>query len=514
MDDRVLAAALVLAAAVVLFFRLGQGPLLDFDEATYAEIAREIGAYHDFVHLHFNFTPWFNKAPLYQWLTAGLFQVFGPSELWARAVSAAAGAGVVGLTYLVGRTWLERLPAAGAALIVLLSNLFVRAARFGTSDILLTFWIYLGIYGYLRTRGSPRWWYLVGASWGLAFMTKDIASLVGPAAVVVALVIDGRLAALRRPEPYAAVALAVAIALPWHIAMYLWQGSAFLQQYISYMVVARAQAQIEGHTGGLGYYAIWSGIGFYPWVFAAVAGFIPHVLVDIRERRASSVLAVLTVGVLALYTVVRSKLYWYIDPLMPAYALFAAAGIAWLLRRRAVELAAIAALVAAVGIWISPNTVSGLPVWLQWTFTAVLVAAVIASLARGGRPLPVVAAGALAFTVASAITVAPLYDLPEQPGRALGVPARTEGSGPLLLYVSNEAVQFPNDNVAHSLGFYSHRQVITLFGADALRASVSCGRTADVVLDQVDLAAVESDYAVTPHKAWFRLQLDTLRSRC
>lgn len=511
-DDRLLAGLLVVVGAAVLFFRLGQGPLLDFDEATYAEIAREIGVYHDFVHLHFDFTPWFNKAPLYIWLTAGLFKLFGTSEVWARAVSALAGAGVLGLTYLIGRTWLDRPAAFGAGLLLLLSNLFVRAARFGTSDVLLTFWIFFGFFAYIRSRSNLRWWYVAGAAWGLGFMTKDIASLVAPAAVAVALVLDRELAMLRRPEPYLAVALALAIALPWHVAVYLWQGSAFIQQYIGYMVVARAQAQIEGHTGGLDYYAVWSGIGFYPWTFAALPGFLQHVAVDLRERRASSVLAAFTIIVLGLYTVVRSKLYWYIDPLFPAYALFAAGGISWLLSRREAALVAIAAVIALAGIWIAPNTVPGLPVWAAAGFTLLVVAGAAASLLWGRRPLPAVAAGCVAFVVAAAITVAPLYDLPEQVAPFLGRAARTTEGAPMLLYLGRGVL--PADNVAHSLTFYSHRQVITVAGPDALKAAIACGGSEEAVLDGADLPTLPAGYAFAPTASWFRFQLGTISARC
>lgn len=514
-DDRLLAALLVLVAAAVLFFRLGQGPLLDFDEATYAEIAREIGVFHDFVHLHFDFTPWLNKAPLYIWLTGGLFQLFGTSEFWARAVSAAAGAGVVGLTYLLGRTWLDRSAAAGAALLLLLADLFVRAARFGTSDVLLTFWIYLGLYAYVRSRANPRWWYLVGAAWGLGFMTKDIASLVGPAAVGVALVVDGGLRVLRRPpEPYLALALALAIVLPWHVAVYLWQGSAFIQQYVGYMVVTRAQQQIEGHTGGLSYYALWSVIGFYPWAYAAAAGFLQHLLVDVRARRASSATAALTVIVLALYTAVHSKLYWYIDPLFPAYALFAAGGIAWVLRRRGpVELAAVA-VIAVVGVLRSPGTVVTPPRSLQLAFAALVVAGALVGLIWARRTAPAVVAAIAAFTVLSALTVAPLYDLPDQPAPSLGAAARLLGGGPLYLYLAGDPIALAQDNIAHSLTFYSHRQVVTVVGADALRAALPCGVSRDVVLDSTDPARPSRSYDFRLQASWFRFQLLTMRAPC
>lgn len=500
------------AGLVVLLFRLGQGPLFDFDEATYAEIAREIGVFHDFVHLHFDFAPWFNKAPLYQWLTYLAYQPLGVNEFAARFVSALAGAGTLGLTYAIARTWLSRPASVAAALLLLLSNLFVRAARFGTSDMLLTFWIWAAFYCYLRSRAGPRWWYAVGLCCGLAFMTKDIASLVAPAAIAVAALVELR-GEMRRREPWLALLLAVAIAAPWHVAMYAWQGQAFVQQFIDYMVVARAQAQIEGHTGGIGYYAIWSGIGFYPWIYAAAAGFVQHALVDLRERRTSIVFTAFCAILLGLYTLVRSKLSWYIDPIFPAYALFAAGGMEWVARRRGVPLIAAVAVIAGVALWVGPGSVRTLPQGVVIGLTALLAAAAAAGLAWRGRVAPVLAAGALGFVVASAATVEPLYHLPQLPGAALGVAAQQPQADPLVLYVSSLA-RYPDDDISHSLTFYSRRPVTAVIGHDVLVATVPCGQTVDAVLDHRDVSRLGAQFEWHERKSWFQVGLGKLTRHC
>lgn len=512
-DDRLVAAALVAAALAVLLFRLGQGPLLDFDEATYAEIAREIGVFHDFVHLHFDFIPWFNKAPLYQWLTYLAYQPLGVNEFAARIVSALAGAGTLAVTYAVARTWLGRPAAAAAALLLLLSSQFVRAARFGTSDVLLTFWMWAAVYSYLRSRGNARWWYAVGLCCGLAFMTKDIASLVAPAAIGVAALYEQRGALLRRSEPWLALLLAVAVALPWPVAVYLWQGHDFLQQFVGYMVVSRATSQIEGHTGGIGYYAIWSGIGFYPWIYAAAAGFAVHVLVDLHQRRASIAPAAFTVILLALYTAVRSKLYWYLDPVFPAYALFAAAGLDWLARRGGLGPIAAAGAIAVVAVWVGPNSVRTLPAPYIAGLTALIVLGAVAGTWRRGAVWPVLAAGAVALTTAAAVTLVPLYDLPMQPGAALGTAARLPQPVPMLLYVSSRRF-YPDDDISHSLTFYSRRPVNAVVGADSLRSVLGCGQASDAVLDHRDVKSLPAGFAWRERTSWFQVGLGTLSRRC
>src|SRR5207253_3206707 len=116
--DRFGVPALLAGASGLLFFgNLGRGSLQDWDEATYAEIAREIGVFHDWIHLHWNYLPWFNKAPLYIWLTAPLY-TFGVNAFWARAVSALAGVGVILLSYAIGKRLYGRPVGVGSAIVL------------------------------------------------------------------------------------------------------------------------------------------------------------------------------------------------------------------------------------------------------------------------------------------------------------------------------------------------------------------------------------------------------------
>jgi len=83
----------LLALGLLLFVpKLGM-PLLDPDEGLYASIAQEMLTRGDWVIPHINGIPYLEKPPLYFWLTALTFQLFGPSEwatrLWS-AVSALA----------------------------------------------------------------------------------------------------------------------------------------------------------------------------------------------------------------------------------------------------------------------------------------------------------------------------------------------------------------------------------------------------------------------------------------
>src|SRR5918993_5233926 len=94
---------LVGIAAAAIGWRLDARSLEDWDEAIYAQIAKEMLSSGDWLTLHWGYEPFFEKPPFLMWSTATLFSLFGVSELTARAASALSGVGAVALVYAIGR---------------------------------------------------------------------------------------------------------------------------------------------------------------------------------------------------------------------------------------------------------------------------------------------------------------------------------------------------------------------------------------------------------------------------
>ncbi|MCJ7749529.1 MAG: glycosyltransferase family 39 protein, partial [Armatimonadetes bacterium] len=78
---------------------LGITPLDDFDEAYYAEGAREMLERGDLGTPYYNGRPFLLKPILIYWLIAAAFRIFGPTEFAARSVSAFFATAIVLLTY-------------------------------------------------------------------------------------------------------------------------------------------------------------------------------------------------------------------------------------------------------------------------------------------------------------------------------------------------------------------------------------------------------------------------------
>jgi 4-amino-4-deoxy-L-arabinose transferase-like glycosyltransferase len=321
-------------ALFIFLWRLGAASLEDWDEAIYAQVAREMVQNGDWITLHWGGEPWFEKPPLLIWATAFLFSIFGVSEFWARAASAFSGVGVIVLVYLLGRR-LYRSVATGflAAIILLTVPHFVHLARFGTMDVMLTMFIFLALYGYLRAReNEPRWWYLVWLACALAILTKSAAGIVAPAAVVIALALDRELFTVIRHRPFwAGVLIAVTLVGVWHLGMYGMHGQAFTDVYLGRHVLERATTVMQGHIGGTHFYAHRLGTNFFPWVTLVPLAAAVGLRDSIDRLRAARIILIIAMLVFGLYSVIPTKLQWYVAPLYPALALLIARtlAVAW-----------------------------------------------------------------------------------------------------------------------------------------------------------------------------------------
>ena len=179
---------ILLAVSLLLFLPKLSMPLLDPDEGLYAEIAREMVTRGDWVIPHVNGLPYLEKPPLYFWLTASTFRLFGPSEWATRLWSAISALGTVLLTWRIGR----RLYGAQAGLLagvvvatVVGNALYVRRA---STDQLFVFCLTLAMYGFLRDaerpdRGRARFLFVyVGAALGV--LAKGFIGLVFPVLII------------------------------------------------------------------------------------------------------------------------------------------------------------------------------------------------------------------------------------------------------------------------------------------------------------------------------------------
>ncbi|HEY8188623.1 MAG TPA: glycosyltransferase family 39 protein [Pyrinomonadaceae bacterium] len=293
-------------ATAALFFKLGSVRLDFLDESIYAESAKEMVQTGDWLTPHWNGVAFFQKPPILMWLTALLFKGFGISETAARTVAALSGVGAVITTLLLARRYFDEIPAVVATLALLFSAPFFTFARSAMMDVLLTFFILLAVYAYLRTKENARWWLLVGTSCGLAVMTKGAATAPFLISLLAASIWDRT--NLTR-EVWAALLLFLVIGGTWHFVMFDLYGQAFLADYFGLHVLARATSGVDEQAKGFFYYLPVVGL-FLP--------LLPFGLYRLwKQRDLPVIIPLFGLMTILFFSTAATKHAWYIVPALP-----------------------------------------------------------------------------------------------------------------------------------------------------------------------------------------------------
>lgn len=269
--ERSLSWALLLLSLWLLFHSLGSAALLEPDEGRHAEAAREMLVLNDWITPHYNFVPRLEKPPLFHWLAAFAYELFGVSEASARLPSALAAFGVALLT---GAFSWSTSPPGGArwSVLVLLTCVETLAlARTAIPDMLLTFFITFALCSFFWANQAERKWrrnafYLtMYGAMGAAVLTKGLIGFVLPGLVITAYLVVGRRWSLVREMKLATgLALFLAVAAPWY-----WLAEIRNPGYIEYFLweehLLRFLTPHFGRTQPWYYFVVVGVVGFLPW---------------------------------------------------------------------------------------------------------------------------------------------------------------------------------------------------------------------------------------------------------
>jgi 4-amino-4-deoxy-L-arabinose transferase-like glycosyltransferase len=357
-----------LLSAAVLLPLLGHKILADWDEGIYAEVSREF-LRRAWLVPHWHFQPWFEKPPLALWITAVFFRLFGVNEFWARFGSALASIGIVALTHAVALRLRGLLAAWISTLILLTTFGFLRVARMGELDALLTLGCMITLCGLAKVRdGEQQGWYWFWTGFAIAVMTKGAAAVTVLLTLVVPVIWNPSSRQLGRAF-WGGLAVFVLLVLPWHLYMLHAFGADFVREYLGLHVITRATTQMEGHTTPWWYYGKVLLAYTSPWLLLLPFALSwqarrPNTKVDLRE------FLVFAIVVLVFFSAIATRSPKYIFPAYPALALLTADWLAAELAQRSRRFQWIAAIAALAAIGMASATTRSLRQSLTTTRSA------------------------------------------------------------------------------------------------------------------------------------------------
>jgi 4-amino-4-deoxy-L-arabinose transferase-like glycosyltransferase len=347
---------------VVFFWGLGTVPLLDPDEAHYAQITREMLAAGEWVVPLLEGQQHVDKPVLFHWVQGAAFGLLGESEVAARVPPVLASLLLLAVTWWCGAHLFG--PQVGERAALMFATMPATFALSGIAifDMLFALFLFGGlaclVIGALEQRA--------GLQYGGFVLVAGAVLTKGPAAVVL-MVIAAVLCLLHpatrpialRIRWLAGLAIGLALTGPWFLVLWHRVGDAFFDQYVFQHNLSLFGAPLYRHERNPFFYARIFFTAFLPWspivigrVIDLARGWRTHRTVGTGEV----VLWAWAITVFGFFSLSWFKLDTYVYPAVPAICLLASH--AWQQERArshwsAVRVVLVLVAIAMVGIGIA-----------------------------------------------------------------------------------------------------------------------------------------------------------------
>ena len=319
----------ILAFSMIFFVNLGSGVLQAADEQTYSQWAFHMFKTGDYL------TPWadgavsfvIGKPPLLMWLMSLAYQVFGVNNFASRIWTAGFGALSLVLVFYLGKKLYNRYVGFMSALVLGTFITYYVFARYAMTDVPLVCFILGSIYFFVLSEekeNANRYAVLSGLFFGLALMTKQIAALLIPLIIFAYLITTKKSLRFLFTKHFTLFwGVGLLLFSPWLIYMATRFGSQFWQWYFIYSDVTRTASTVEGHVSGYLFYfnyianhENWLWVVLLPFA-AGLCGFNTVV----KRLKGDTLIFLWMAIVLLVFTLAQTKIYWYILPAFPAFAI-------------------------------------------------------------------------------------------------------------------------------------------------------------------------------------------------
>jgi 4-amino-4-deoxy-L-arabinose transferase-like glycosyltransferase len=332
--------ALILLFGLALYLPgLRDIPAVDRDESRFAQATRQMRETGDYVDIRLQDEARLKKPIGIYWLQAAATKLAGGEDIanpiWTYRLPSLVGAlGAILVTLAIGRRWLGAAAGFAGAALLAATLLLGMEARQAKTDGMLLLTVVVAMAGlaeaWMPPPGAPplpRWhWISFWVAIGVGILVKGpIVLMVAGLAALVMTVSDRRFSWLNRLRPWPGILIALAIALPWLVAITVSSHGAFITQSLGGDMVAKLAGAKESHGAPPGAYLTMFPVTFWPGsLFALLA--LPWVWGNRRDRAVFLCLA-WTIPSWLVFEAVPTKLPHYVLPLYPAIALLAGAAL-------------------------------------------------------------------------------------------------------------------------------------------------------------------------------------------
>ena len=324
---------LFLISVVILFSNLWIGDL-GLDSGVYATVSRSILRSNDWVVLHYEhckeYTDFWQHPPLFFWMTAISFKIFGINEFGARFISALLGILTILLVYLIGyRVSNSYKIGFFSAFVLLMTQPFLDLSRKCQLDVPLAFFVTLSILFFiLAIQKSGKYYILLGISTGLAILTKGLPAFSIVGIVFLYFILNKDFKFFISAKPYIFLSFLILTLGIWLIPLITTgEFNNFFRNYFTGQIWLRFAAggaaedlSFFGRIQGYLWYIIVLVKRYWPWLpfllFSLYFG-----LKKLKQKRILLIIVLWIFILLLGFSIPATKYYRYLAPIYPAFAI-------------------------------------------------------------------------------------------------------------------------------------------------------------------------------------------------
>jgi 4-amino-4-deoxy-L-arabinose transferase-like glycosyltransferase len=314
-------------AALMLSFRPFESGLANYDDCYYAQKAKEILQTGSWWTMHFAGRESFDNPPLFMWLLAVSYKIFGVGEYAARFPSFLFGMGAVFLTYHLAKQAYGPWVGFCAGFILTTTTIFEKYAHHAMIDVTLTFFVLLAVMGFRAAlKGNPWGYFVLGMASAVSILLKSVLGLFPLCIAAFYLFLARRYRSLFWGKFPLACLLACGLGGVWFIRETLQFGKPFLQVHFGWLILERGFQEGPQPWWNHLCYLQDMAIYYWPWIpFCVWGGWI------LTRRRSVDPEALLFIVwplvYLGVMSVMKSRVIWYVMPAFPAFAIWSSVAL-------------------------------------------------------------------------------------------------------------------------------------------------------------------------------------------
>ncbi|MBK7959120.1 MAG: glycosyltransferase family 39 protein [Bacteroidetes bacterium] len=315
---------LIVISGLLFIPFIGTVHLFDWEEITYAEVAREMLLSGNWLKLQLNFQPFYEKPPLFVWMEALSMTYFGINDFAARLPNAICGIATVWVIYRLGKRLYN--PYFGLTWALVFVGSFFPQFFFKTAviDPWFNLFVFIGIYhlsriiavnqepGELyRKSDTTKWLFYSAFFTALAVLTKGPIGLI---IVFFTLMMTFVLSFARNGVGYINLVKWLFFVLMingiWMAYLAYYHGTEYLQEFVYYQIrYLSTEAAVEADPWYFHFMMLF--IGCYPASAFVFQGFKLQSYEPIYQSVMRRMMVACLIVIVIIFTILKSKVINY-----------------------------------------------------------------------------------------------------------------------------------------------------------------------------------------------------------